>query len=192
VTTPPEQRQTTPGEGSAFRVIDDRTVWSGWRLRIAEVKVDGPDGEVLERQVLHHPGAVAVLPLHEDGSVTLVRQYRVALDADIWEIPAGLRDVAGEPPERTAERELVEEAGLSTAELRHLTTFNSSPGFSDEAVLIFVGTELTEVPHDRQGPEEQHMVVERFPLETALTMVNDGRITDAKTVIALLLTALRH
>ncbi|HMG40880.1 MAG TPA: NUDIX hydrolase [Acidimicrobiales bacterium] len=177
---------------SGFTVVEDRTVWQGKRLlRVAEVTVESPEGERLEREVLHHPGAVAALPLHDDGTVTLVRQYRVSTDSDMWELPAGLRDVDGEPTAETARRELVEEAGLAAGELQHLLTFHNSPGCSDETVEVFLATGLQPVPHDRQGPEEQHMLVDRLPLATALAMVDDGRITDSKTVIGLLLVARR-
>ena len=172
--------------GSVFHIADERRAWTGRRLAVAAVQVEGPGGERHEREIVHHPGAVGVAPLHDDGTVTLVRQYRVALDADVWEIPAGLRDVDGEPLEQTARRELVEEAGLAPDDLEHLLTFHNSPGFSDEAVAIYVATGLTEVPDDRQGAEEQHMLVRRVPFDEALGMVDDGRITDAKTVIALL------
>jgi ADP-ribose pyrophosphatase len=180
-----------PGD-RGFRIVEERTAWAGRRLlRLTEVTVESPEGERLEREVLHHPGAVAALPRHDDGTITLVRQYRVATGLDMWEIPAGLRDVEGEPPAETARRELVEEAGLKADHVEHLVTFHNSPGCSDEAVVVFLATGLTEVPFDRQGAEEQHMLVERMPLATALAMVDDGRITDAKTVIGLLLVARR-
>jgi 8-oxo-dGDP phosphatase len=177
-----------PGDesGALFHVASERPAWSGRRLDVAVVEVAGPDGERHEREVVHHPGAVAVAPVHEDGTITLVRQYRAALDTEMWEIPAGLRDVADEPTDETARRELVEEAGLQAERLEHLVTFHNSPGFSDEAVVVYAATGLTEVPDDRQGAEEEHMVVARVPLSEALAMVDDGRITDAKTVIALL------
>src|SRR5690606_19888104 len=114
------------------------------------------------------------------------------LDAEVWEVPAGLRDVDGEPPERTAQRELAEEAGLSARRLDHMVTFHNSAGFSDESVAVYVATGLTEVPDDRQGVEEEHMQVARMPLTEALAMVDDGRITDAKTVIAVLDLARRR
>ena len=135
---------------------------------------------------MHHPGAVGIAPVHDDGTITLVRQYRAALDAELWEIPAGLRDVADEPTELTASRELAEEVGLRADRLDHLVTFHNSPGFSDEAVVVYVASGLHEVPDDRQGAEELHMVVARVPFDDALAMVDDGRITDAKSVIALL------
>jgi 8-oxo-dGTP pyrophosphatase MutT (NUDIX family) len=174
------------GEASPFRIAQEVTEWSGNRISVARVVVEGPGGERHEREIVHHPGAVAVIPLHADGTVTLVRQYRAALDAEIWEIPAGLRDVEDEPTEQTAERELIEEAGLRAGHLEHLVTFHNSPGFSDEALVVYVATELTEVPDDRQSVEEQHMLIVRMPLDDARAMVRDGRITDAKTVIGLL------
>lgn len=178
--------------GATFRVVSERPAWSGRRLAVAEVEVEGPDGGRHVREVVRHPGAVAVVPLHEDGTVTLLRQYRAALDAEVWEIPAGLRDVDGEPTEETARRELAEEAGLRAHELDHLVTFHNSAGFSDESVVVYVATGLTEVPDDRQGAEEQHMHVERMPLTAALAMVDDGRITDAKTVLAVIDLARRR
>jgi ADP-ribose pyrophosphatase len=176
---------------SPFKVVSEETAWTGRRLAVHVAQVEGPDGELLEREMVHHPGAVGVVPLHDDGTVTLVCQYRFALDRMVWEVPAGLRDVEGEPTELTAARELAEEAGLAAETVLHLLTFHNSPGFSDEALVIYLATGLTEVPDDRQGPEEQHMLVERIPLDEALAMVDDGRITDAKTVIGLQATA-RH
>jgi 8-oxo-dGTP pyrophosphatase MutT (NUDIX family) len=177
---------TSPPTDAAFRVVGERTEWTGRRIHVSVAEVSAPDGATLEREVVHHPGAVGVVPLHDDGTVTLVRQYRAALDAVIWEVPAGLRDVEGEPTAETARRELAEEAGLRARELEHLVTFHNSPGFTDEAVEVFVARGLEVVPDDRQGVEEEHMVVERVPLDRALAMVDDGTITDAKTVIALL------
>lgn len=176
---------------SPFRVVGERPAWEGLRISTAVVEIAGPDGTRHERDIVHHPGAVGVVPLHDDGTVTLVRQYRAALDRLVWEVPAGLRDVLGEPTSVTAARELTEEAGLAADHLEHLLTFHNSPGFSDEAVEIFLATGLREVADDRQGPEEEHMVVARVPLAEALAMIDDGRISDAKTVIGLLTTVRR-
>jgi ADP-ribose pyrophosphatase len=174
-----------------FRIVGKRPAWQGRRIRVAVVEVEGPDGDRFEREIVHHPGAVAMVPLHDDGTVTLIRQFRVAVGDAIWEIPAGMRDVADEPTEETAQRELAEEVGLRAGRLEDVARFHNSVGFSDEAVVIYLATDLSEVPDDRQEAEEQHMHVERLPLETALAMVDDGRITDAKTVIALLTLARR-
>jgi 8-oxo-dGDP phosphatase len=188
---PPDGPAESGPGGPSFRVTAERRVWGGRRIAVAVAEVEGPDGDRFEREVVHHPGAVGVLPLHHDWTVTLVRQYRAAVDAELWEVPAGLRDVADEPTELTARRELVEEAGLEAESVEYLITFHNSPGFADEAVAVYVATGLSEVADDRQGIEEQHMVLDRIALADALDMVDDGRITDAKTVIALLLTARR-
>jgi 8-oxo-dGTP pyrophosphatase MutT (NUDIX family) len=174
-----------------FRIIGERIGWNGRRIDVAIAEVEGPDGDRWEREIVHHPGAVAVVPLHDDRTVTFVHQYRAAIGTELWEVPAGLRDVADEPPEETARRELAEEVGLRAARYEHLVTFHNSPGFSDEMVMIYLAAGLSEVPDDRQGVEEQHMRVERLPVDAALAMVDDGRITDAKTVIALLTLARR-
>ena len=174
-----------------FRIVGERLVWQGSRISVASVDVEGPDGDRFEREIVHHPGAVAMVPLHEDRTVTLVHQFRVAVGDVMWEIPAGMRDVADEPTEETAQRELAEEVGLRAGRLEHVASFHNSVGFSDEAVVIYLATELSEVPDDRQEAEEQHMHVERVPFDTALAMVDNGRITDAKTVVALLTLARR-
>lgn len=171
-----------------FTRVADVEVHRGYRFTLHRVRYRADDGVEFERDVVHHPGAVAVVPLHDDGTVTLVRQFRAALDGDLLELPAGLRDVEGELDERTAERELIEEAGLAAARLELLVTFHNSPGYCDESVSVFLATGLREVDHDRQGIEEQHMTLERLTLEDALDMVRDGRITDAKTIIGLTLT----
>jgi 8-oxo-dGDP phosphatase len=172
-----------------FRKLGETVVHQGFRIEVAVARYETPAGDVVERDVVHHPGAVAVVPLHDDGTVTLVSQFRTALDHDLIELPAGVRDVIGEPEATTANRELTEEVGLHADTLEHLVTFHNSPGFCDEAVWVFLGTGLTEVPHRREGPEEEAMVVLRVPLAEALAMIGDGRITDAKTVIGLTMTA---
>ena len=176
----------------SFTKVSETELHRGFRFTVNEVRYRAADGTEFDRQVVHHPGAVAVVPLHDDGSVTLVRQFRAAIDGDLLELPAGLRDVAGEADRRTAERELVEEAGLVADDLELLVTFLNSPGFCDESVSVFLATGLHEVDHDRQGIEEQHMTVERIPLDDALALIGEGVVTDAKTIIGLTLTAGRR
>lgn len=177
---------------AAFEPVGETIVYEGFRIRVARTTFRAPDGSAMERDVVHHPGAVAVVPLHDDGTVTLVQQFRAALGHDLIELPAGIRDVEGEPDAATANRELAEEVGLHAEHLEPLVTFHNSPGFSDESLAVFLGTGLTDVPHARQGPEEEEMVVLRLPLSDALAMVDEGRITDAKTIIGLLETARRR
>ena len=122
-----------------------------------------------------------------------MRQYRVALEHELLELPAGTRDVDGEDERLTAERELAEEAGLAAGTHRaphHLP--QRARACTDETIALFLARELTEVDHDRQSEEEHAMTVERIPLDDALAMVEDGRITDAKTIIGLTLAARRR
>ena len=177
---------------SGFTKLEEVELVAGKVVTFARVRVVGPGGMEFERDVLRHPGVVAVVPLHDDGSVTLVRQYRVAIDREVLELPAGTRDIADEAPEVAAARELAEEAGLAARELRELTTYFVAPGLTDEAIVLYLAEGLSDVPTDRQGPEELAMTVERIPLPDALAMVEEGRITDAKTIIGLALTARRE
>ncbi|RMH73114.1 MAG: NUDIX hydrolase [Actinomyces sp.] len=177
--------------GDGFGVVGDEVVHRGRILTLVHRRVHDPEGQVHDRDVVHHPGAVAVVPV-VDGEVVLVRQYRAALDADLLEIPAGLRDVAGEDPAVTAHRELAEEVGLATDELEHLVTFHNSPGFSDEQVIVYLATDLRPVPDERHGPEERWMSIERIPVGEAVAMALDGRLSDVKTIVGLLVAARRH
>ena len=174
---------------TSFRSVGERTVFEGYVIRVAVGTFVGPDGRQFERDVIHHPGAVAVLPLDEDD-VILVRQYRSALDDYLVEIPAGLRDVAEEPRIETARRELIEEIGFEAAQLEPLTSVHNAIGYCDEMIDIYVARGLR--PVDRvvtESPEELDMEVLRIPVEDAIAMIWAGEITDAKTVIALLAVA---
>jgi ADP-ribose pyrophosphatase len=150
---------------------------------------EGPDGFTFERDLVHHPGAVSVVPVVEEGTaVLLVRQFRAAVGSELLEVPAGTRDVEGESPERTAHRELAEEVGMRAGRMEYLCEFRNSPGFSDEHSWIYVAYDLEPCDTSPQGVEEQHMTVERVFLDDVPAMVADGRIADAKTIIGLMLT----
>lgn len=173
-----------------FRHLGDRVVHQGYIWSAVVATFEAPDGELFERDVIRSPGAVGVVPLlFEDGipTVVFVRQYRGPLDRLVLEVPAGMRDVADEPLEVTAERELIEEAGLSAGRLDYLTHFYSSAGMTDSILHVYLATDLTPVEQDLHGPEETHMEVVRIPLAEAVEMVARGEINDAKTVIGLLL-----
>ena len=178
-----------------FRHVGDREVHRGniWRVVVADY--EGPDGERFQRDVVRSPGAVAALPLLFDAegnpSVVLVEQYRPPHDRTLLEIPAGMRDVLDEPPEAAARRELVEEVGLSCARLEPLVEMYPSPGMTDSTTTIYLATQCTPVPRDLHGPEEHYSRVVHLPLVDAVAMTADGRIADAKSVIAILMTELR-
>ena len=153
--------------------------------------VETPEGHEIEREIVHHPGAVVVVPVTDAGTVLLVRQYRAALDRELLELPAGKRDVDGEPPEVTANRELGEEIGRHAARLDLLANFWNSPGFCDEYSYLYLARDLTTVDSEPQHHEEAHLVVEEIPLRQVPSRIAAGDITDAKTLIGLLL-ALRE
>jgi ADP-ribose pyrophosphatase len=177
-------RSTTP----PFRIESEREVWHGPLLRFTVATVAGPDGATFEREVVHHPGAVSVVPVTDDGdAVLLVRQYRVAVGRDLLEIPAGKRDVADEPPEATARRELEEEVGMRAGRLEKLAEFYNSPGFCDEHSYVFLALDLTTAASSAQSEEEQHMTVERVLLDDVPGLIARGELLDAKSIIGLCL-----
>jgi len=132
-----------------------------------------------------------VVPLHEDGTVTLIRQYRPAVDRRLLEIPAGLLDHDGESLEEAARRELQEEVGLCAQRIDPLLGYLPAPGMTDEHVTLFVATGLSSVAADRQGPEEEDLEVVRLPLGEVVSLVRAGSIVDGKTALGLLLVATR-
>ena len=182
---------TAPSDAeSPFRPIGEELIHQGAVVAFYRGEFEGRDGDRFFRDVVRHPGAVAAVAVDGD-EVFLVRQYRASLNADLWEIPAGKRDVDGEPPVETALRELEEEIGMKAGSIEPLIMIHHSPGFCDEEGYIFLATDLTEVPLRREGPEEQEMEVARVPIDEAIAMSMDGRITDAKTIAALLAMARR-
>jgi ADP-ribose pyrophosphatase len=148
--------------------------------------VEAPVGHRFERDVVHHPGAVAVVAVDGDEAV-LVRQYRVPIQDVLLEIVAGKRDVHGEELEVTAHRELEEEIGFRAGSLELLTRFHNSPGFCDEMIHVFLATDLTPVPMRRDGAEEQAMTIERILLDDVPLLIASGELRDAKTIIGLTL-----
>lgn len=173
---------------AGFEHLSDELIHSGHVIDLHKSMFRSPSGDLIERDVVHHPGAVSVVPLLDSGEVVLVSQFRAPLRRNLLEIPAGKRDVVGEPPEATAERELVEEVGLSAGKLEKLALFHNSVGFSDEESHVFLATDLKGVESDRKGAEEEHMDVIRVPLGEIPGMLQRAEITDAKTMIGLMAT----
>lgn len=174
-----------------FRRLDERVVHSGYIFELVTATFESPEGESFERDIVRHPGAVSVVPIADDGRIMMVRQYRPALDALVLEIPAGKRDVADEPPEETAQRELAEEIGMCAGRLELLGTFANAPGFSDELSWVFLGRDLASVPRDVQGVEETHMTIESITFDEARGLIADGGLIDTKSIIGILLAATR-
>ncbi|MFN2570067.1 MAG: NUDIX domain-containing protein [Gemmatimonadales bacterium] len=162
--------------------------------RVINVDVDTvrfPDGSTGELDMIRHPGAAAVLPFASDPAgpdptVLLIQQYRYAANGPLIEIPAGRLD-PGEEPQACAYRELLEEVGVKAGRLERLTTIWTTPGFTDERIHLFWASELTAGTHARE-PDEFIEVIPK-PLSEALTLVREGGISDAKTVLSLLYVA---
>jgi len=174
---------TPEGELPVFTQTGEETVHRGWFIRVQRATFLDPDGVPFERDIVRHPGAVAVVAVTGDGAVVLVRQYRPAVDRWLLEVPAGTCDVDGEPPVAAAGRELAEEVGYRAARLTHLCSTAVTPGFCDEIAHVFLATGLTAVPTGRQGAEEAFMEVVEVPLDVFDGMVDDGSIVDASTIL---------
>ena len=157
-------------------------------LRTDQVRT--PDGDVAPRDVVEHPGAVAIVALNDAGQVLLIRQYRHPVGHFLWEIPAGLRDVPGEPPHRTGERELREETGYTARTWHVLTDCYSSPGISTERITVYLARGLAEVPEAERGPplrhEEAHLEPAWVPLERAVQLFLAGELHNGVAAVGIL------
>jgi ADP-ribose pyrophosphatase len=157
-------------------------------LRTDQVRM--PDGDLAARDVLEHPGAVAVVALDAAGQVLLIRQYRHPVGHFLWEIPAGLRDVPGEPAHRTAERELREETGHAARTWHVLTDCYTSPGISTERVTVFLARDLAEVGDAERGPPLRHEEADLrpawVPLDRAVQLFLAGELHNGVTAVGIL------
>ena len=180
------------GRPHDYRVLDSEAVYKGHVITLRRDTVAMPGGGDSVREVVRHPGAVAVVALDDEERVVLLRQYRHPLRSYLWELPAGLRDADGEPPLATAKRELAEEVRLAADRWSLLTTHYSSAGFCDELVLVYLAEGLSDVDRPEGFTvehEELDMTVELVPLAEAVQRVFDGDIRNAAAVIGLLAAA---
>ena len=165
-------------------------LFKGLIFSVGRVGVELPDGRAAQRDVIRHPGAVAVVALTGDGRICLVRQYRTALDRVTVEIPAGKLS-PGEDPLECARRELLEETGFTAGRIAYLTTIASTPGFTDELIHIYMATDLVFSAADPD--DDEFLAVDLVELPELVDAVLDGRIEDAKTVVgALICDAVAH
>jgi len=171
------------------RVVRHERVYSGKVVDLDVDEVEEPGGARGTREVVRQRGSVAALAVRSDGRVVLVRQYRYAVDASVWELPAGRRD-SGESPETGARRELEEEVGLRAGDMELLLEFWTTPGFCDEVMHLFRATDLEEVPARPEADERIEWSA--FTLDEARDMVRRGEIREGKTLVALLLETERR
>jgi 8-oxo-dGTP pyrophosphatase MutT (NUDIX family) len=169
--------------------IDSKTVYEGKIARVREDRFRYPDGSIAEREVVGHPGAVAMVA-HDDLHIYLVRQPREAVgEESLLELPAGKLDVPGESPLECARRELAEEIGKGASEWRELKRFYTSPGFAEEEVIVFLATDLHEA--SAEAEEEERLEVVAWPLAELGRAIEECR--DAKSLIGMqLLDAMRR
>ena len=167
--------------------IDSRDIYDGKLLHVKCDRVKLPDGKEAMREWIKHPGAAAVVPLFADGNILMVRQFRYPVDSVTLEIPAGKLDAQGEDPLICAKRELSEETGYSANAWEKLTTIATTVGFSDEYIHLYLAKDLA--PGKQHPDSDEFINAVKMPLKEAVDMIYRGEIIDAKTIIAILMTA---
>ena len=166
--------------------IDSQTLYQGHIVSFYVKTVRLPDGAVSKREIVGTPGAVAIVPISDDGQVRLVRQFRSGAGDFLLEIPAGCLE-PGEEPQAAAVRELAEETGDRAERWQRLTSIFTTPGICDEVIHIFMASGLTGDQNHLDADEFIEVVT--LPLERAVEMVRAGEIRDAKTAVGLLLAS---
>jgi ADP-ribose pyrophosphatase len=191
-TGPDDSGPVDAGADLIERVVDSKTIYRGHYLTFRIDTVERTDGTRAERQVVGHPGAVAIIALDDQDRVLMVRQYRLPAGRTLLEIPAGTLDIdpesgATEDPNLAAPRELEEETGYRADSLRLLTSFWTAPGFATELMHLYLATGLVPADEGRLGPDEdERLELERVPWKEALALVDTGEIADAKSIVGLL------
>lgn len=165
-------------------VLEVKDIYRGRIVGLTVEKIRLPDGRETHREVVHHPGAVAIVPCLTPDEVVLIRQFRYAVGEVLWEIPAGTIE-PGETPEDCAAREVEEETGYRAGKIEKLAQFYTAPGFCTETMHMFRATDLEKTQQDLEDDEE--VEVRTVPLPEALRMIRAGTIVDAKTIVGLML-----
>jgi len=164
--------------------IQSQTIVKGRVFDVRQDQVRLPNGQVIQLEIVDHPGAVVLVPVDESGNIWLIEQYRHAAGVDLLELPAGVAE-AGEVTEDGAHRELREEIGMSASTLQRIGEFYLAPGYSTENLVIFLATGLR--PDPLTGDEDEFIQVKPTPIAQVFALVESGQIRDAKTLAALLL-----
>lgn len=175
-----------PVADHVFETASSETLHTGKIFALRRDQVRMPGGKLVTREVVEHFGAVAVVAMDEGNNIPMVYQYRHAFGRRLWELPAGLLDIDGEPAHLTAARELHEEAGLRADTWRVLVDLDSTPGFSDESVRVYLATGLSEVERPEAHDEEADMTMRWYPLEEAARKALSGEIVNGIAVAGIL------
>ncbi|RST73727.1 NUDIX hydrolase [Siminovitchia acidinfaciens] len=165
------------------KTVGMKPIFDGKIISVQVDEVELPDGKRSSREIVRHPGAVALIPLTNEKKIVMVEQYRKPLERSLLEIPAGKLE-PGEEPAVTAERELEEETGYRAGKMEYITSFYTSPGFANEIIHIYLATELEALDNPADGDEDEFVELVEISLEEALECIKNERIYDAKTVFA--------
>ena len=165
-----------------FETISSETLHTGKIFALRRDDVRMPGGKTVTREIVEHYGAVAIVAMDDEGRIPMVHQYRHPFGRRLWELPAGLLDVNGEAPHLTAARELREEAGLEAQTWQVLVDLDSTPGFSDESVRVYLATGLTQVDRPEAHDEEADMTLQWYSIDEAVRRVLSGEIVNALAV----------
>lgn len=166
------------------KTISKKHIYQGNIIKVDSLTVSLPNGKEATRDLISHPGASVVVPINENGEVYMVRQYRKPIEKESLEIPAGKLDY-NEAPEKCAERELKEETGLQAKNMEHIISIHSTPGFCNEVLHMFVATGLEE--GESCADEDEFISSEKIHIDKLVSMVLNHEITDAKSIIGILL-----
>lgn len=166
------------------KTIQTKQIFSGRVISLQVDEVELPNGKMSNREIVKHPGAVAILPITDENKIVMVEQYRKPLERILVEIPAGKLE-KGEEPEHTALRELEEETGYESSSLEWLISFYTSPGFADEIVHLYVARGLLKKKDAASLDEDEFVNLVEVTLEEAVQMVKDKKVYDAKTAYAI-------
>jgi 8-oxo-dGDP phosphatase len=169
-----------------FETTSSETLHTGKIFALRKDNVRMPGGKIVTREVVEHFGAVAIVAMDDEGRIPMVYQYRHPFGRRLWELPAGLLDVNGEAPHLTAARELREEAGLQAQTWQVLVDLDSTPGFSDESVRVYLATDLTQLDRPEAHDEEADMTLQWYAIDEAVRRVFSGEIVNALAVAGIL------
>jgi len=181
------KRENAREDALREEILGKEVRFQGKIIRVENWSVRLPDGNPAQREVVVHPGAAAAVAVDERGMVTLVRQHRPAVGKLMLEIPAGKLDFPQEDPLVCAQRELLEETGLSAGRWRPLTNLYSTPGFCNECIALYLATELTE--GEAKPGSDEFLYTERMRLKEAVDRVLAGELRDGKTALGLLMAS---
>lgn len=162
------------------KTMKTEKIYEGKMLNLRIDTVELPDKKYSKREIVEHPGAVAIVALTNQNEIVLVKQYRKAVERELLEIPAGKLEI-GEEPKETAIRELKEETGYTSSKIEYLLEFYTSPGFSNEKIYLFLANELIE--GQAEPEKDEYIELVKVKLEDLIDMIDKGEIIDSKTII---------